>query len=169
VRRTALLIAAALLLPACSGGDDPKPAASPEVEVPLPTSTPTPVIPVGPKPTTLVRTDLIVGTGRTALPGNAITVKYVGTHLDGKVFDSTFEPGSNPLTFTLGGEEVIAGWDEGLIGMKEGGRRQLVIPPDLAYGSEPSGPIAANETLVFVVDLISVDTGLTGNNTFAPR
>jgi peptidylprolyl isomerase len=171
VRRTALLIAAALLLPACGGDDDPKPSASPTAAVPMPTGTPTPVAPVGPKPTTLVTKDLVAGTGRTALPGKTVSVRYVGAHYDGKQFDSNFEPGESGLSFILGDGEVIPGWDEGLIGMREGGRRQLVIPPDLAYGARGGGqdsPIGPNETLVFVVDLISVDEGIGGANTFGP-
>ena len=170
MRRTALLLAAALVLPACSGDDKSSSVReSPSAAVPLPTDTPKPVIAAGPKPTTLVSKDLIVGTGRTAVPGDAITVKYVGVHYDGKEFDSTFGPDDNPLTFTLGGEEVIRGWDQGLIGMKVGGRRQLVIPPELGYGAEGKGTIGPNETLVFVVDLISVDRGIAPNNTFAPQ
>ena len=171
MRRTALLLAATLLLPACAG-KDPEPAASPsassEAPVPLPSGKPTASIP-SPKPTTLVRTDVIEGTGRVAVPGNALTVNYVGLFYDGKEFDSSFDPGDNPLTFILGGDEVIPGWDQGLIGMRVGGRRQLVIPPELAYGAEGRDPIGPNETLVFVVDLLNVDPGLGGANTFAPQ
>lgn len=169
MRRTALLLAAVLVLPAC-GDDDPKPSASssPTASVPLPSGKPTASIP-SPKPTELVRTDLIVGTGRTAVPGDYVTVNYVGLHYDGKEFDSSYDADDNPLTFILGGEEVIPGWDQGLIGMKVGGRRQLVIPPRLAYGAEGRPPIGPNETLVFVVDLLNVDSGIGGPATFAPQ
>ena len=161
------------MLPAC-GGDDEKPRAtsSPTVPVVLPSGTPTPKPPAT-KPTELVRTDLIEGTGRLALPGNTLTVNYIGAHFDGKVFDSSYDQGDHPLSFTLGGERVIRGWDEGLVGMRAGGRRQLVIPPEMGYGPEgggPGHPIGPNETLIFVVDLISVDDGLLGGgNTFAPN
>jgi hypothetical protein len=169
VRRTALLLAAALLLPAC-GDDEPKSSASrePSLSFTLPTGTPTPSIPAT-KPTRLLSTDVVVGTGKTAVPGNTLTVKYRGLHYDGKEFDSTFDPGDSTISFILGGEEVIAGWDQGLIGMKEGGRRQLVIPPDLAYGPDGGGPIGPNETLIFIVDLVSVDAGVGPQNTFAPQ
>lgn len=126
-------------------------------------------VPAGPKPTALVQTDLIAGTGDTAIPGRTLTVNYLGAHYDGKTFDSSFDAGDHPLTFVLGGGDVIPGWDQGLIGMRVGGRRQIVIPPDLAYGPEGRGPIGPNETLIFVVDLLSVDAGLGGNNTFAPQ
>ena len=171
MRRLALLLAAALVLPAC-GDDDPKPraSASPTPSPVLPSGKPTPVIPIGAKPTTLVTTDVIEGTGSTAVPGNTVTVRYLGVHYDGKEFDSLYDPGEHPLTFLLGGEEVLPGWDQGLIGMKVGGRRQLVIPPDLAYGASGRAPlIGPNETLVFVIDLISVDVGIPNNNTFAPQ
>lgn len=163
MRRIVLLTAAALVLTACSGepSNREKPQASESgPPVVLPSGKPTPSIPAT-KPTTLQQTDLIVGTGESALPGKTVTVRYLGVHFEnGKEFDSTFEPGDNPFSFVLGNENVIAGWDEGLIGMREGGRRQLVIPPDLAYGARGRPPIGPNETLVFVVDLISVDPGI---------
>ncbi|HEV2891161.1 MAG TPA: FKBP-type peptidyl-prolyl cis-trans isomerase [Frankiaceae bacterium] len=160
MRRTVLLPAAALVLAACSGGE-PSNRATPEptVSVVLPSGKPTPSIPPT-KPTKLQQTDLVVGTGETAIPGKTLTVRYVGVHYDGKEFDSNFEPGESTISFVLGNERVIPGWDQGLIGMREGGRRQLVIPPELGYGAAGSGPIGPNETLVFVVDLISVDAGI---------
>jgi peptidylprolyl isomerase len=73
----------------------------------------------------------------------------------GDEFDASWDTG-RPFTFTLGAGEVIPGWDRGIVGMRKGGRRTLTIPPELAYGAEGSGPIAPNETLVFVVDLVRV-------------
>lgn len=170
MRRTALLLASLLataaVLTAC-GDDEPSNREQPKPSFAIPSGKPTPSIPAT-KPTTLQQSDLIVGTGQTALPGKTLTVRYVGLHFDGKEFDSNHEPGDNGLTFILGNEDVIAGWDQGLIGMREGGRRQLVIPPDLAYGPSGGGPIGPDETLVFVVDLISVDDGVGGVNTFGP-
>ena len=102
-------------------------------------------------------TDETVGTGAEAVAGKSITVSYTGTLADGSVFDSTAKDGGKPFTFTLGAGQVIKGWDEGVVGMKVGGVRKLVIPPDLAYGSQGAGStIPPNATLTFVVTLISV-------------
>ena len=106
--------------------------------------------------TQLQITDLQVGSGQAVQSGDCVTTKYYGTLAsDGTVFDEDF---TNPtaLQFSLGQGQVIPGWDEGLIGMKVGGLRRLVIPPSLAYGSQAQGKIPANSTLVFVVKLISV-------------
>ncbi len=117
---------------------------------------PTITVPPGPPPTQLESKDLIVGTGATAEAGTTITTNYVGVaYSTGKVFDSSWTDGA-PISFPLGEGEVIAGWDQGLVGMKVGGRRELIIPPDLAYGAAGKGPIGANETLIFVVDLVKV-------------
>jgi FKBP-type peptidyl-prolyl cis-trans isomerase FkpA len=105
----------------------------------------------------LVVEDLIVGTGATAAVGNTLTVNYTGTFQDGTKFDSSLDPGRTPFTFVLGAGQVIAGWDQGLVGMKVGGRRKLTIPPELAYGSTGSGPIPPNTTIVFVIDLLAVN------------
>ncbi len=95
------------------------------------------------------------GNGAVAEPGKTLTVKYVGvTYLDGKEFDTSW--GGDDFTFLLGGGEVIAGWDQGFVGMQVGGRRQLVIPPALGYGTKGAGPIPPDATLVFVVDLVSI-------------
>ena len=112
----------------------------------------------GPPPTELVVTDLIVGDGPEAVAGQNVSVHYVGVaHSTGEEFDASYNRGS-AFQFPLGGGRVIAGWDQGVQGMKVGGRRQLVIPPDLAYGPDGSPPtIGPNETLVFVIDLLSVD------------
>jgi peptidylprolyl isomerase len=112
-------------------------------------------VPEGPPPTTLQISDIVTGTGAEAVPGKEITVKYVGvTYADGKEFDASW--GGQDFTFPLGAGRVIQGWDEGFAGMKEGGRRQLVIPPALGYGPGGSGPIPPNATLIFVVDLVKV-------------
>lgn len=112
--------------------------------------------PKGAPPKELVEKDLIEGTGAEAKAGDEVTVHYVGVGYDsGTEFDSSWDR-NEPFTFSLGGGEVIRGWDLGVEGMKVGGRRELIIPPDLAYGSEGSGTIAPNATLVFVVDLLGV-------------
>jgi peptidylprolyl isomerase len=98
--------------------------------------------------------DITVGTGTTLAAGQAVTVHYVGAFADGDVFDSNQAPAA-PFPFTLGTGRVIKGWDQGLVGMKVGGRRQLVIPPELAYGPNDYGPIPGNSVLVFTVDAVS--------------
>ncbi|HVW35563.1 MAG TPA: FKBP-type peptidyl-prolyl cis-trans isomerase [Acidimicrobiia bacterium] len=101
--------------------------------------------------------DLIVGKGKEAQAGQKVSVQYVGVAFSTKKqFDASWDRGQ-PFNFTLGAGDVIKGWDQGVVGMKVGGRRQLVIPPDLAYGPNGYPPvIGPNETLVFVVDLVSV-------------
>ena len=96
------------------------------------------------------------GTGTAAKTGDTVTVNYTGRLVNGTVFDSS--EGKPPFSFTLGVGQVIPGWDEGLQGMKVGGKRQLVIPPDLAYGSSSVGSIPANSTLIFDVELVDVKT-----------
>ncbi len=102
----------------------------------------------------LVVQDEAVGTGDTAQAGNVITVNYVGKLQDGTVFDTSI--GREPYQFTLGMGQVIPGWDQGLQGMKVGGKRLLIVPPSLAYGAQGNGPIPANSTLIFEVTLLSV-------------
>ena len=99
--------------------------------------------------------DLTVGTGTEAVAGKHVVVNYKGTLIDGTVFDSSYTRGE-PFPFDLGAGQVIAGWDQGLIGMKVGGKRKLVIPADLAYGERAIGPIPANSTLIFEVELLEV-------------
>jgi peptidylprolyl isomerase len=113
--------------------------------------------PKGAPPKQLVINDLEEGTGAEAKAGDEITVQYVGVNFKtGKEFDSSWSR-SEPFTFVLGEGFVIPGWEEGFEGMKVGGRRELVIPPELGYGSTGSPPaIPPNETLVFVVDLEAV-------------
>lgn len=111
----------------------------------------------GPPPSDLVVTDITVGDGQEAMPGSKVTVHYVGvTHDGGEEFDASWNRGQ-PFSFPLGGGRVIAGWDRGVAGMRIGGRRQLVIPPHLAYGDRGAGGvIKPGATLVFVVDLLDV-------------
>lgn len=99
--------------------------------------------------------DLTVGTGTEAQTGNTVSVHYKGTLLNGTVFDASYDRGT-PFSFTLGQNRVIQGWEQGVLGMKVGGKRKLVIPPDLAYGPITRGPIPANSTLVFEVELLDV-------------
>jgi len=118
---------------------------------------PTVEVPKGPAPTHLVVRDLKTGDGAEAKSGDRVSVQYVGVlYSDGKQFDSSFDRGQ-PFSFQLGGGQVIPGWDQGVAGMKVGGRRELIIPPDLGYGAQGQPPtIPANATLVFVIDLVSV-------------
>lgn len=107
----------------------------------------------------LVIKDDVVGTGTVAQVGDLVTVNYTGTLDDGTVFDSSLKPGRTPFSFTLGAGQVIKGWDEGVLGMKIGGTRELTIPPALGYGSQGAGTvIPPNATLHFVVTLLSVST-----------
>jgi peptidylprolyl isomerase len=113
-------------------------------------------IPSGPPPTKLVVKDLIKGTGPTAQPGSTVNVQYVGElYKGGKQFDASWNDGSGqPVSLPLSG--VIKGWQQGIPGMKVGGRRELIIPPSLGYGSTAQSKIPANSTLVFVIDLHGV-------------
>jgi FKBP-type peptidyl-prolyl cis-trans isomerase len=128
---------------------DPSLAQKPEVKVPS-----------GPAPKKLVINDLVEGTGAEAKDGDNLTMDYVGVlYKNGKQFDASWDRGQ-PFSFQLGSGQVIPGWDQGIKGMKVGGRRELIIPPAMGYGSEGSPPtIPANATLVFVVDLKDVSAG----------
>ncbi|KKU91185.1 MAG: Peptidyl-prolyl cis-trans isomerase [Candidatus Jorgensenbacteria bacterium GW2011_GWA1_48_11] len=108
-------------------------------------------------PSGLQITDEVVGTGDTAQNGQIVTVNYTGTLANGTKFDSSFDHGQ-PFSFPLGAGQVIKGWDEGILGMKVGGKRKLVIPPELAYGSQNvgNGLIPPNSTLIFEVELLGV-------------
>ena len=172
----ALLLTAALGLAACGDDDEPTASTAPEpaATTPAPVATETtpaepaavskdtstkPVIPkpTGDPPTKLVSKDIVEGKGKAAKAGDNVTVQYVGVSFStGEQFDASWDNGQ-PFQFPLGGQMVIAGWDEGVVGMKKGGRRQLTIPPDLAYGPQGQPPvIAPNETLVFVIDMVSI-------------
>src|SRR5687767_11864129 len=146
------VIIAAVLIGQSGGDEEPESATAerqdkPEVE-----------IPEGDPPKELVIEDLEEGDGDEAQAGDQLTVDYVGVLYDGgDEFDASFED-PEPFQFVLGQGGVIPGWDEGLEGMKVGGRRQLVIPPDLAYGPEGQPPdIPPDSTLVFVIDLLAVN------------
>jgi peptidylprolyl isomerase len=180
---------AALVLAGCGGGNDDKTTdttSSDQASQPAETQTETtqdnsassgstkvvvskstnlkkkPTIPrqTGDAPTQLVKSDVVRGKGATAKAGDTVTVQYVGVRFrDGKQFDASWDRGQ-PFTFPLGAGQVIPGWDQGVAGMKVGGRRQLTIPSDLAYGAQGAPPdIAPNETLIFVVDLKKVQKG----------
>jgi peptidylprolyl isomerase len=180
LRSLALLLAALALLAAGCGGDDDdkdKPASTPAAEsTPATTETETTAAepggavavsnakdlkhkpklgaPQGEPPPSLVKKDLVVGSGPAAKAGDTVTVQYVGVSWStGKQFDASWDRGQ-PFSFPLGQGQVIQGWDIGVVGMKAGGRRELVIPPDQGYGAQGAPPdIAPNETLVFVIDV----------------
>ncbi len=112
--------------------------------------------PGGEPPAELEITDLREGDGAVATAGSTVRVHYVGVAFStGEEFDASWDRGE-PLEFRLGAGQVIAGWDQGVQGMRVGGQRQLIIPPDLAYGDRGAGrAIAPGETLIFVCDLVS--------------
>ncbi len=99
--------------------------------------------------------DEVLGTGDPAVSGDTLTVHYTGKLTDGKIFDSSI-PRGTPFEFTIGAGQVIKGWDQGLIGMKVGGKRTLTIPPDLGYGASGQGPIPPSATLIFAVELLKI-------------
>ncbi len=106
-------------------------------------------------PGELVSTDEVVGTGDEAVSGKTVSVNYIGTLANGTKFDSSYDR-NQPFDFQLGAGQVIKGWDQGVVGMKVGGKRKLVIPPSLGYGAQANGSIPANSTLTFEVELLSV-------------
>jgi peptidylprolyl isomerase len=122
---------------------------------PLPAGAPSFEVPVGVPPTELTVTDLVVGDGPEVAPGGTVTINYLGVSCStGTIFDDSFSRGE-PATFPLSG--LIQGWQEGIPGMKVGGQRLLVIPPDKGYGPQGSpGSIAGNETLIFLVQLVDI-------------
>lgn len=105
----------------------------------------------------LIVEDIIVGEGAEAEKHSIVTVNYTGTLTNGTVFDSSKNPGRDPFRFTLGVGQVIKGWDEGVLGMKVGGKRKLTIPPEMGYGSRDMGVIPPNSTLIFEIDLLEVE------------
>ncbi len=159
----ALLIA---LAPACSKLTEParqEPISGEPTSVAQPTNAQTaapsqkpaePPVPEG----KLEIQDIVVGKGQEAKDGDKVNVHYVGTLTDGKEFDASKKHGDSPFSFELGKGRVIKGWDEGVKGMKVGGKRKLTIPPHLGYGARgtPGGPIPPNATLIFEVELVSI-------------
>ena len=135
---------------ATGGGDDsgeafdPDSISKPEVEVPD-----------GPPPKELEIDDITEGEGTEAQAGDTLTMQYVGVNYsNGEEFDTSWDK-PEPFSFQLGAGSVIPGWDQGIVGMKVGGRRQLIIPPELGYGAQGQPPdIPPDETLIFVVDLL---------------
>ena len=169
-RLLAPLVACGLALAACAGDEEEQGStggqaqaqpAGPEGRVRVPdaadqTSKPTIEVPDGVEPPTALRSrDLVPGDGAQLRTGDQVTMQYVGVAWStGRQFDASWD-GGTPFVFPLGAGQVIQGWDRGLVGMRIGGRRLLVIPPDLGYGPQGQPPdIGPNETLVFVVDAL---------------
>ena len=112
--------------------------------------------PQGDPPSELVIRDIVPGKGPKAKAGDQVSMQYVGTSWStGEQFDASWDRGGQPFPLQLGAGMVIPGWDQGLVGLRKGGRRLLIIPPDLGYGPAGQGPIAPNETLIFVVDRVA--------------
>jgi peptidylprolyl isomerase len=179
VRRAALiLVVSAHLLAGCGGGGKDKSTAS-TAAAPAATATapaaagaggaaqlqtkPKVTVPSGKPSTKLVIKDIVKGTGAPAQSGDTVSVHYVGvSYANRKQFDASWDR-HQPFTFQLGGGMVIPGWDQGVVGMKVNGRRELIIPPGLGYGAQGQPPaIAPNDTLVFVIDLLRVQPGSGG-------
>ena len=149
-----LVVVVAVVLIARSGGDG---SDTGTVSSDL-NEKPTIDVPSGSPPTELVSKDIVTGDGATAEQGDTVKVQYVGVdYATGKEFDSSWD---QPFTFQIGAGNVIPGWDQGVEGMQVGGRRELIVPPGLAYGAQGSPPaIAPNATLVFAIDLLDVQSG----------
>jgi FKBP-type peptidyl-prolyl cis-trans isomerase FkpA len=151
---------AALMIVGCQQGKSSEPAQAPAP----PSSAPKAEAPAAPSagtgreiatPSGLKYEDMVVGNGTIAEDGMRVTVNYTGWLTNGTKFDSSLDPGHQPLTLVLGARQVIRGWDEGLKGMRVGGKRKLTIPPDLAYGAQGAGDvIPPNSTLIFEVELL---------------
>ncbi len=166
MKRTTLLLVLAVALLAVFGlagcGQQTQPAATqPAATEPAPVEEPAQQteaheFPEGVSDVTELQTeDLAKGDGAVAEAGKTVTVNYTGWLTDGTKFDSSLDAGQ-PFTFGLGAGQVIPGWDKGVEGMKVGGKRVLVIPADMGYGAQGTGPIPPNATLVFQVDLLDV-------------
>jgi FKBP-type peptidyl-prolyl cis-trans isomerase len=144
----ALPLSLALLCSACSK----------HIDEPTSDFRPAPGSPLPPAPTKLEIQDLSPGSGREAKTGDTVLVQYTGTLMNGTKFDSSYDHGGDPFKFTIGKGEVIKGWDQGVVGMKVGGKRRLRIPPDLGYGANGSPPaIPPNAGLSFDIELVSID------------
>jgi peptidylprolyl isomerase len=153
------LVGALTLGTAACGGDDPAGSGCEITVSEDTTKKPEITIPdCATKPTELKIVDIVPGTGPEAKAGGAVAAQYVGKSWSTKEqFDASWDHGGQPFTVApLGQASVIQGWNEGLVGMKQGGRRLLIIPPELGYGASGQGPIGPNETLVFVVDAAQV-------------
>jgi peptidylprolyl isomerase/FKBP-type peptidyl-prolyl cis-trans isomerase FkpA len=137
--------------------ESPPPPPPEKVEKKKPEPTPAPTASSA-SDAKLITQDVVVGTGDTAESGDTLSMKYTGKLLDGTEFDSTTKHGDQPFKFQLGAGRVIKGWDQGIVGMKVGGKRKLTIPPELGYGARGAGDrIPPNSTLVFDVELIGVE------------
>jgi peptidylprolyl isomerase len=138
------------------GGGSSSNSSTAKADITVPNG-PTVQLPTGAPPTQLQVKDLKTGTGPAAKAGDQVSVQYIGVLYDnGSKFDSSYDHGQ-PFSFKLGSGQVIQGWDQGVAGMKAGGRRELIIPPNLAYGPQGQPPtIPPNATLVFVIDLVSI-------------
>ena len=161
-RLVAVCLSSLLLLTACgdspsSSGSSTEPTVAGTTAPRAEPTKPSVVVPAS-LPTELVVTGLALGSGTSAAVGDLVIVHYVGVRTaDGTEFDNSYDRGA-PLEVTLGSGRVIAGWEQGLVGVQQGGRRQLDIPADLAYGDAPpaGGPILAGDALTFVVDVVAV-------------
>jgi peptidylprolyl isomerase len=157
IRWIVLSVAAALALSACGGGAEPAVPTQPASQPTRQPATQPASAPTGDVTTAsgLQYTDLVVGTGDTPQAGDFIVVHYTGTLIDGTQFDSS--AGGDPIVFQIGVGQVIAGWDEGVGSMKVGGKRRLIIPPELGYGERGAGGvIPPNATLIFEVELMEI-------------
>jgi peptidylprolyl isomerase/FKBP-type peptidyl-prolyl cis-trans isomerase FkpA len=166
--RNALVVAIALLfafplasrrhVPGSAGAWSTLDGCSKAPEEPTSDYKPAQGMPLPPGPTKLEADDVVPGRGREAKLGDTVHVQYTGTLTNGKKFDSSYHHGGDPFKFTLGKGEVIQGWDQGVAGMKVGGKRRLRIPADLGYGEKGSPPnIPPGAGLVFDVELVSID------------
>jgi peptidylprolyl isomerase len=155
VRALTLALCLAVAIAGC-GGDDSSTTGGDSAEAGE-LSKPKIEVPKGAPPKELEIEDLVEGSGDEAQAGDEVAVDYVGVlYKSGEQFDASWDRGES-FSFKLGSGSVIQGWDQGLVGMKVGGRRELVIPPELAYGPGGSPPtIPPNETLIFVIDLLEV-------------
>ena len=149
-----VVVIAVILIGRSGGSSSSSDTAKADITVP---SGPTIKLPTGSAPTQMVVKDLKTGSGAAAKSGDQVSVQYIGVLYDnGSKFDSSYDHGQ-PFSFKLGGGQVIPGWDQGVAGMKVGGRRELIIPPGLAYGAQGQPPtIPPNATLVFVIDLVKI-------------